>query len=265
MAKKSVIPVPKVKTALLVPHDAASQKITKQIEDGNKLLGSEIHNEYEFDDLRSKYRRWKDYSKELLKTLFNTEELASELSRSGGGLLILNQIPLAVETRNLKNDIRRDVERLVSIHERLELFQVVEQLSSSVIESKNPSPDKKPSSVVINNHGTIYNPQIQQGSTGSSQHIAIAGDLNDVDNLLGQLIQCVESMSKNLPEETARQVKQAIDVLVAEVKTKTPRDQWCQISIDDLVKAAQNVGAIGVPVIELAMRIAQILQLHKIA
>ena len=81
----------------------------------------------------------------------------------------------------------------------------------------------------------------------------------DMALLLAQLTQAVEEMLKHLPAEQAQEARDDLKRLQEELQKPQPRKKWYSVSIEGLIQAAKNVGAIGAPVIELAGKILQLL------
>jgi GTPase SAR1 family protein len=83
----------------------------------------------------------------------------------------------------------------------------------------------------------------------------------ELKETLQQLAQAVDVMVKSLPEEETQEVISDFDTLVEEVSKKRPRQKWFQLSADGLIKAAENIGKVGKPVIELAGKVVSLLML----
>lgn len=62
-----------------------------------------------------------------------------------------------------------------------------------------------------------------------------------------------------MPTQTAKQVARDLENLVAEATSPEPRKQWWQLNIDGLKKAAQGIGEIGKPVLQLAVLLVPLL------
>ncbi len=89
---------------------------------------------------------------------------------------------------------------------------------------------------------------------------AAASDLADpVKELLKQLATETGKMIKVLPAEQAQQAARDVETLRTEATSKTPRKQWIQLSGEGLMKAATNIGKIGLPVIELVNKLYPLL------
>jgi hypothetical protein len=110
--------------------------------------------------------------------------------------------------------------------------------------------DVKGGNVVIGNENTIQQHIEHSFNTPSNPDLA---------PLLAQLTQAVEEMLKHLPAEQAQEARDDLKHLQEELQKPQPRKKWYSVSIEGLIQAAKNVGAIGAPVIELARKILQLL------
>ena len=107
--------------SLMVSKANAQEKIQKQINEGEQLLNIEIENEPALNDLKEDKKIWNDYTKELLKNIFSTTEIADEY-----GIGTLNYFPTRSTFYDrigyIHNSITTLLTRLRSIYKRLELF-----------------------------------------------------------------------------------------------------------------------------------------------
>lgn len=256
MAKKTT--PQSVKTYLLIPLDQAQERVYRQLEKGQEILNIEIRNEDELNQTKAKYSSWHGYTEELLKQLSNTDQIARKFAGGFEAVAIWARTPqLHEEIYDFHKIVQRGLERLASVYEQLELFPVATPETPKAEVSASPTTSSRSESVTINNYGTIYNPQIQQGTKNSSQEIT--STQADIEVLLGKLTEAVKQMSLTLPEDVARQVQQDLLVLVGEARSNAARKEWWQLSADGLKKAAKNIGEIGSPVIELVSQIVPLL------
>jgi internalin A len=82
------------------------------------------------------------------------------------------------------------------------------------------------------------------------------------DDLKKQLIlltEAVEMMIKELPREEAEDVAEDMKVLAEQATKEKPNPKWYNVSIDGLIKAAENLGKVGEPVIELSRKVLSLL------
>lgn len=259
---RKTIPPPEVRTALVISLSQAKDRVYRQLEKGSEILNLDIKTEAELQQAEAKHRIWSDYTKELLRQMFNTGEVARKFTLSPGvTFLRLEKPPLYREIESFRRDVQKELERLASVYEQLELFPVSPMGTTQTIEEADRSPSAPPSSasVTINNYGTINNPQIQQGTVKSSQEFIAIDASADIGPLLDHLVQAVEHMCSTLPSEVARQALQDLSVFKGEATSDAPRKEWWQLSADGLKKAAKDVGEIGKPVIDLVSRILPLL------
>ncbi len=258
---RKATPPPYVRPELLIPLSQARERVYKQLEKGDEISKLEIHNEGDLQDAEARQRAWSEYTEEMLKQIFNTQEIARKFTGVGGVMFFgAQQPPLHTRIESFRKDIQKELQRLASVYEQLELFPMSPTGGAPRQDTTRVASDPpRTTSVTINNYGTINNPQIQQGVTNSSQRIAATGDFRDIQSLMQQLTQAVDQLAASLPDEVARQVRQDLSVLHAEASSPTPRTAWWQLSADGLKKAAQDVGEIGKPVLELLSRILPLL------
>jgi len=82
---------------------------------------------------------------------------------------------------------------------------------------------------------------------------------DDLKATLTQLTQAVEAMAKELPKEKAEEAADDMKRLAEEATKEKPSPRWYNVSIEGLIAAAQNLGKVGEPVIELAGRVLALL------
>ena len=66
-------------------------------------------------------------------------------------------------------------------------------------------------------------------------------------------------MSKTLPAEQATEVAEDFGKLVEEATKPKPNKKWYSVSIEGLIKAAENVEKVGEPVINLSRKVLSLL------
>ena len=81
----------------------------------------------------------------------------------------------------------------------------------------------------------------------------------ELARLLAQLTQAVERMLEHLSDEQAQEAREDLKRLQEELQKPQPRKKWYSVSIEGLKQMAKNIGEIGVPVIELAGKILELL------
>ena len=81
----------------------------------------------------------------------------------------------------------------------------------------------------------------------------------DLKETLRQLAEAVAFMAKSLPTEQAVEVTEDLSKLVDEATKPTPNKKWYSVSIEGLIKAAENVEKVGEPVINLSRKVLSLL------
>lgn len=82
---------------------------------------------------------------------------------------------------------------------------------------------------------------------------------SELKDMLKELVEAVANLSENLPKDMAQEMVEDLEILTSEAISKTPRKRWWQISVEGLIKASENIGEIGKPVLELTAKIVTIL------
>ena len=105
---------------LLVNEAESTQRISKQINIGKELLERQLSSEQDFDNLERETRKWTDYNKTLLDTLFDESPLSF---LHGSNIVAVTGRSLSEEIISHKEDISRWINDLESVYERLELYE----------------------------------------------------------------------------------------------------------------------------------------------
>jgi hypothetical protein len=99
-----------------------TSELNERIEKGSEIRDRRLSSDADLNDARADFYTWDDYNTELLKQRFTTSEIADDYSHLlpyvGGGPLTA-----ADKIRELQGDIDRKLRKLMSIGERLPLFQ----------------------------------------------------------------------------------------------------------------------------------------------
>jgi len=110
-------------------------------------------------------------------------------------------------------------------------------------------------STIISGNNNVVTQQIQ-----NSFNKAEAADIQaELKETLKQLAEAVDAMSKSLPEEQAAEVAEDLGKLVDEATKPKPSKKWYSISIEGLIKAAENLDKLGEPVINLSRKVLSLL------
>lgn len=89
---------------------------------------------------------------------------------------------------------------------------------------------------------------------------ADAADIRpELKETLKQLAEAVDMMNKSLPEEKAAEVAEDLGKLVDEATKSKPNKKWYSVSVEGLIKAAENLDKLGEPVINLSRKVLLLL------
>lgn len=95
-----------------------------------------------------------------------------------------------------------------------------------------------------------------QESVRKAESADIPSELMETLKLLAA---AVDVMNKILPKEKAAETTEDFGKLVDEATKQTPQQKWYSVSIEGLIKAAENVEKVGVPVINLSKKVLSLL------
>jgi hypothetical protein len=89
---------------------------------------------------------------------------------------------------------------------------------------------------------------------------AEAADIQaELKETLKQLAVAVEAMNRALPAEQAAEAAEDLGKLVEEATKPKPNNKWYSVSIEGLIKAAENLDKLGEPVISLSRKVLSLL------
>jgi len=116
----------------------------------------------------------------------------------------------------------------------------------------------------INIHGNVSrstiivgdNNQVIQNSYNKINSAEIAPELKET---MKQLAEAVDAMLQKLPAEQAAEVAEDFGKLADEATKPKPNQKWYSVSIDGLIKAAENLDKLGTPVISLSRKVLSLL------
>jgi len=119
-------------------------------------------------------------------------------------------------------------------------------------------------SITINmgEKATVSNLVISNSIKSSLNKIESAEISDQLESSLRDLADAVQLMISRSSKEDAELIARDFETFTAEVSSKKPRENWYKLSAEGLEKAANRVGAIGKPVLELVTLIVSIISPH---
>ena len=112
----------------------------------------------------------------------------------------------------------------------------------------------KGSNIIFGDNNVVT--QKIQNSFNKADTADIQAELKET---LKQLADAVAVMAKSLPDEQANEATDDLSKLVDEATKPNPNKKWYSVSIDGLIKAAENVEKVGEPVINLSRKVLSLL------
>ncbi|MFP5260975.1 MAG: TIR domain-containing protein [Blastocatellia bacterium] len=106
---------------LTVLRKEAQSRIETQIERGNEIKSLRISKEEELKNARNEYYKWDNFNTDLLRRLFDSEEISANYS-AWYGIIAGGRQPLHEEIKDHLGDIDDKIHKLESIKERLPLY-----------------------------------------------------------------------------------------------------------------------------------------------
>lgn len=158
-----------------------------------------------------------------------------------------------------------------------DLLNLQNQAGKVVIESLNLFQDKAYIETILGdkimNQGKQENIEISIGNNAqfsgdfvvaksienSFNKVANSDLENELKNLLKELSVEVGKMMEHLPQKEGKDVKEDLETLIDKTTCENPKRKYWSVSIDGLTKAAENLGKLGVPVLELVGKIVPFL------
>ena len=114
---------------LTIPRLEADKQLTSRIDLGKELLSIPMHSSQDYDTVEYKHKLWHEYNVELLRRIFDSDELSKEYSFWGVAYF---PDTLQGQIEYLSKDIATYVTRLESIKERLPLYPESPGLSKAI-------------------------------------------------------------------------------------------------------------------------------------
>lgn len=148
---------PKSPAELTMSRDEAKAKLQDRIEKAMELKRVQVNTPQSYEIAKNEYSKWNSFNSELLKRMFTTEELSTEYSWWGVGVMSIGRSSLGEQIAKLSKDIDEKIHRIDSLIERLELFPLSSALAVDTADGKfEPVPTSRSKKVfVVHGHDEI--------------------------------------------------------------------------------------------------------------
>lgn len=153
MAKgKSTPPPSRSMPKLTVSRQEAQSRIEEQIKKSDGIKALKIGSEADLKAARQEYYKWHDFNRDLLRRLFDTEEVSDAYSSWIGIAIGGRPTPLHQQIRDHLNDVDEKIHRLESVKEKLSLYDEPKQVAPEKAVASLAAPVPKPRRIFIS-HG----------------------------------------------------------------------------------------------------------------
>ena len=161
---------------------------------------------------------------------------------------------LMLEREGQETHLVKDGSQLVKINVR-------EVLSGIESDAQRRDPGGNVTNIYVggNFDGNLTVGNSNQSIKDSYNKITSAKIDTELKETLKQLAEAVAVMAKSLPSEQATEATEDLSKLVDEATKPAPQKKWYSVSIDGLIKAAENVEKVGEPVINLSRKVLSLL------
>jgi predicted nucleotide-binding protein len=148
MATKRTTPQPQqASLKLMRSRDEAKARLGERVEKGMELKQRQVDTREAYELLTNDYRKWDAFNNELLKQLFNTDELAKEYSYWGVSSIAMREPSLGEKIADVYKNVDKKIHRVDSILERIELIPLDDSSQDAeTVQSEVSSAEKHPRS-----------------------------------------------------------------------------------------------------------------------
>jgi len=144
------------------------------------------------------------------------------------------------------------------------ILRMVRDFTAREAADQAPAPTTE---VVVNHyeinfgdHATVHRDFVVAGAIQESFNTIEASDAKgELRAELKHLAMQIAEMTKDLPEEKAREVARNLETLTDEATGKSPK-KWYDVSAQGIIGAAQAIGGAALPVIETVQKILSLLR-----
>lgn len=165
-----------------------------------------------------------------------------------------------LETMDKETSSEDSVKLRQFVIENLNFFQdkaFIENIQGDKIVSQD---NRENIEVRLGNNAHISGDLIVAKSIENSFNKVANSDLeNELKDLLKELSIEIGKMMEHLPQDEREEVKDDLETLIDKTTCEKPKRKYWSVSIDGLTKAAENLGKIGAPVLELIGKIVPFL------
>jgi len=110
---------------------------------------------------------------------------------------------------------------------------------------------------ITNSQGVVLSlaEHMQNVSTQVTQNLKRSDQTPEITQLLELLIGQIKDISDKIPTDTVAKMTKNVTRLSEDLSTKSPDKNWCKLSLTGIKEAAEAVGAIGKPILEVVLKL----------
>jgi predicted nucleotide-binding protein len=149
--------------SLKVLRSQAEERLDKQVEAGRGLINraESVADRADYENWRDERTRWRRYTTEALRSLYTTSEPADEFDQTPGiGVISLMERPLSRDLADAVGDVRRQVNTVVSLRERLEFIPAPAETESQLGERPKKAGNDDPQIFVVHGHSDAFKERV---------------------------------------------------------------------------------------------------------
>lgn len=170
----------------------------------------------------------------------------------------IKTLEIMEQDKDIDSNLKSKMENLVI--ENLNLFQgkaFIENIQGDKIMSQNKG-DKF--EVRIGDNANISGNLVVAKSISNSFNKVESSDLtHELKELLKELSVEVGKITEHLSKDEAENIADDLETLIDKTTCEKPKQKWWSVSIEGLTKAAENLGKVGTPVLELIGKVVPLL------
>jgi internalin A len=115
-------------------------------------------------------------------------------------------------------------------------------------------------SISAGDHSIVVGGNVSDSRISTSYSKVNSAEINpELKETMKQLAEAVDAMLQKLPAEQATEVAEDYGKLADEAVKPKPNQKWYSVSIEGLIKAAENLDKLGTPVISLSRKVLSLL------
>ena len=186
-----------------------------------------------------------------IRMLNNAAEWLEEYARRYQAEILTNYDELIPAFANVPFSLQKISNRELNFYKLQQIGFLPDQIILIGEQTVNNNDFRRNVTIQGDNNHVIIDSSIQN----SFNHIESSNLPEEIKSLLRDLTTQVDALCKTLPDELAEQIREDLESLTGEARKKQPTNEVIKIYLDKLGKAAQKIGKVAVPVLEIVAKL----------